>query len=146
MLISPAVVADIARVKAYATAHQLNVRDVLERVGRPDRAVGIDPGFRLVIPVGFRTVYSLEEHPGGVFHHLSMSVPEAGRFPNECALLEAAKLFGMPIDALPHPHALVWLEGNHAVNVLVPVNPETMPNGAMPHPNLHGQKPRDGVG
>lgn len=127
LIVDKRVVADVARLKAYAQAHPLNAHDLFRAVGKPERGIGNDPNFRLIIPVGFRVVYSLEEQPKlGLCHHLSVSVNELGKYPNEFAVLEIARLFGLPLktveDLKDGKLCHVWLEDEvQAVNVLAPL-------------------------
>lgn len=57
--------------------------------------IGDDPDFRLFLPMGFRVVFSIEEHPGGTMKHLSISVRKKGRWPSPEAVDMIAKEFGI---------------------------------------------------
>lgn len=117
---------EIARVKANAETHKRSLHDLFAILGgrRQTTPPGDDPAFRVLIPFGFKAVYTIEQHPNpqGWCHHLSVSIGAEDRYPHEAAVLEIAKEFGMLIDALPSPNAHVYLEKEfQAVNVLVPL-------------------------
>ena len=136
LIIDGRVMKEIARVKAHAEVHRQSVHDLMAVLGGRRGPVGDDPGFRTIIPVGFRVVYSQEQQPThGLCHHLSVSVmnpidPDR-TWPHEVAVLEIAKAFGLPISSIPFPNGNVMLdEDNKAVNLIVPVlssSPQSSP-------------------
>jgi hypothetical protein len=117
--------AAIAKVIAYAEAHPIAFetlraghvtdRDVLQLKDRK-------PGFErpesasVIIPVGYRAAFSIEDQPCGLCRHLSVSVERKGMMPSIPAVELIAEAFGMThFDSR-------WLEefepGQHAVNVV----------------------------
>lgn len=85
-------------------------------------------GFNMETIFGYRVVYSIEEHPykaGGIAlcRHLSMSVDEPGKLPNEYAIQEIMGLIGFKNKL---KQCKVWLEdympGHKAVNVVEIIN------------------------
>lgn len=131
MILDDAVNARIAEIKAYAREHIVQLRDVVRMMGDKEMAVGNDPGFRLIIPIGYRTVFSYEWQSIGLCAHLSMSVdmperPAKKVLPNEIAVEFVMDAFGMgkPSDAI-----CIWVEdiddgGLGAINVLSKVKEE----------------------
>lgn len=86
--------ANIARVVAYADQHRFTLIDIMHLMGHPEKAPGHTPGFVVVVPVGFRCVFTLEQQPPGMMRHLSVSVMEKERAPNPVALDVLLPLFG----------------------------------------------------
>jgi hypothetical protein len=89
------------RVKAYAKKHIMDLHEILRRMGpeemREELAVGNDPNYRLILPFGYRCVYSQERQMMGLCAHLSVSVEDEAptAMPNPVAVEEILKLFGM---------------------------------------------------
>lgn len=108
----------IKQVIEYAKKHPHNVEIIRKRM-TGDYPVPIDyEGFTCVIPMDFKCVYTIEEHPHGWSHHLSVSVPEPTKLPN----IEAVKMLMREFEmTTPIKECHVWLEDcefNRAVNVL----------------------------
>lgn len=57
--------------------------------------IGNNKLYSIEIQVGFRVVFSIEEHPGGWFKHLSISVRGKGNWPNMNAVEAIANEFGI---------------------------------------------------
>lgn len=126
---TPLIINDAVRVRAqevvaYARANRQNIHDMHRMVGQAQAGIltplGDDPKRQLHIPMGFVLVYSIEQHPGGWMHHVSMSSVTKGRAPLPQSIdlaLEAMGLFVRMKDS-----AAVWFEdlsdGQKAVNVL----------------------------
>lgn len=115
----------IAKVKAYAQEHIQSLTNIITDMNNPDRAAGNDRNLRIVLPFGYRVVYSLEQQVPGLMAHLSVSVdsrPDNGvlALPHPIAINEILKAFGMqPLDS----EVMTWQEeikdgGGAAVNVL----------------------------
>jgi hypothetical protein len=85
-----------------------------------------------VLPVNFRIVYSLEEHPCGWCHHISVSGGAKGKVPSIAMVKMVMKEIGFKGD-LKDQHS-VWMEdldnGEKAVNILGPTCNEHQPNKA----------------
>jgi hypothetical protein len=124
LVINEAVKADVNRVKEYAHANPVRIASVVRTAGGSRPPVGDNKEHACVLPMGYRCVFSIEEQPMGFCRHLSVSVPEKGKAPNENAVLELMKLFGFKATAYG-PGVMVWLEDISndfkAVNVLEPL-------------------------
>lgn len=83
----------IKRVIEHARAHPVPLARMREIAEGKVKAVGYDRRFACEIPVGYRTVYSIEEHPGGWMRHISISVP-GGKLPHPAAVAEIMREFG----------------------------------------------------
>jgi hypothetical protein len=106
MNVRPLVISDneraaAERIKAYAKEHVMSLHEIFRRMGPEERreelAVGNDPNFAVIIPFGYRCVYSQERQPFGLAAHLSVSVEDEAptAMPNPVAVEEILKLFGM---------------------------------------------------
>lgn len=87
--------AEVQRVLRHAEA---NVMSWAELQGRATGAIktplGADPAFRCVIPMGYGCVFCFEMQRAIKLRYLSVSVDTPGKYPNEVAMEEIAKLFG----------------------------------------------------
>jgi hypothetical protein len=78
---------------AQVVAHALEPENYYEP-GLSPQPPGDDPRY-IVLLNTFRCVFSITKAPDGrLFRHLSISVPTPGKYPNEFAVLEIARLFG----------------------------------------------------
>jgi hypothetical protein len=80
-------VAELKRIKEYAEAHVYTVADMYLRKQGTLQAPGDLNAFKCMIPVGFKVVFSLEQHPqqDGSYvlaRHLSVSVARHKRVPS----------------------------------------------------------------
>jgi hypothetical protein len=86
-----------------------------ERQGLPSRP----PSQEVLLPIGFRVCFSIEEQPAGLVRHLSISVDNPGKILTAIAVMMIAKEFGF--SEFPLQQGRVWVEefapGEHAVNV-----------------------------
>lgn len=81
----------------------------------------------LLIDFGFRVVYSIEEQPdANVYHHLSVSIDNPGKFPNKGLLIMLMEAFdiGKCLDSCKS----VWIEGD-SVNILKLWDPYKLKGG-----------------
>jgi hypothetical protein len=126
LVINEEVRAHVARIKEYAGEHAMNIFELFRMVGEK-KAVGDDLNLRIVIPFGYRVIYSQEQQSVGLCDHISISVdleekPEKPVLPNAYAVAEICQLFEMaPLDE----SITIWVEeiqdgGLGAVNVLSP--------------------------
>lgn len=126
LVVTSSVMEQVEAVKRYAERNIYTVADMAKAIAC-GLTVGDDEGFRLIIPVGYRIVYSQEEQtfvPNGkppeirVCHHISVSVDGDGNYPNELAVEEICKLFGADFSK----RLLGYLEEeSESVNVIIPV-------------------------
>lgn len=89
--------AEIARVKAHAEANFITFDEMKAKAEAevPPPAIGDDPNFSCQLKFGYRVTFSVEKQPMGWCHHISVSVDEKGKYPNEAAVTTIMKEFGM---------------------------------------------------
>jgi hypothetical protein len=99
----PLVIDDVQlrALREYAEAHKINSDEMKLMVEGKAAFVGDRPGHSLDMPVGFRVVYSIEEHPQedgktAWIRHMSMSQARPDRDPNIIALQMVATALGFP--------------------------------------------------
>lgn len=122
----------VATLREFAESRTLSTQDIYAIQHGRKPPPGDDPNYATIIPLGFRVVFTVEQHPFGWAEHLSVSVPDArpGSGPNEVIVNQIAQLFGFP----PLPVILERIkagqpyliapedlgDGRIAVNVVVP--------------------------
>lgn len=94
--------------------------DDLKKIQQGGTAVGDQDGFTVEIPFGFRVVYSIEQHPIGWCHHISISVDRIGSYPHEQAALEIIKLYGIDCE-YGHWNAFWVDEESQSVNFVMKI-------------------------
>lgn len=118
MSIRPLVVDDktkseIARVIDFATKNKYPIAVMMERMKG-----GLSPGdldwYTCFIQVGYKCVYTVEEHPMGWAHHLSVSIDAPGKCPAVQAVQFLMKEFGIETEM---DKCYVYMEGE-AVNII----------------------------
>jgi hypothetical protein len=128
LIITDDIRAAIAKMVAHAEAHPIpwsvmqagaiRVDLLSTELKLADRPAGFErpASEHLLIPMGYRMAFSVEEQPAGFCHHLSVSVDAPGRLPSIPAVQEISDLCG-----IKQWHE-VWLEefgpGHNAVNIL----------------------------
>lgn len=122
LCITPAVRADIERVKKHASE---NITD-LSKLSRGDAAPGgLDPKFTIDIPFDYCATYTEEKQKGDILcRHLSVSVSAAGRVPNHAAMDMLMEEFGFINRST---QVVLWTEKfgdntQHAINVVEPIS------------------------
>jgi hypothetical protein len=109
----------IASLVAYAEKNPVSMDELLDTVNKQAKPVGDFSQHTLNLPFGYRIVYSIEEQPKGKIRHLSMSVNEDEKLPNEFVVREVMKLIGFKNEL---ENCMVKLENispkRQAVNVL----------------------------
>jgi hypothetical protein len=125
---------DIARMKEWAMRKDNiitleRLKAMMKEEGPMGQPIGDDPRHKMVIPLGYMVVYSVEEQPMGLTHHISISVaPDSDPkntepMPNVYALDVILNAFGLP----GHDKAMItWLEDfgagtTKAVNLVYPM-------------------------
>ena len=119
LIINESVRAEIKRVKEYAEDHKYNIHHLHRVMKGRERPAGEDPGHCLTIPIGFRVVYSIEQHPVGWCHHWSVSAPDPGRAiskPGLRMILDDFEFVGREPD---YTHAEQIGPNHIALNVLI---------------------------
>ena len=79
---------------AYAENNPLTMDDLLDTYNKQLAPVGDMSGHVVNLPFGFRVVYSIEQQVKGDVRHLSISVDDEGKLPNDVAVREVMKLIG----------------------------------------------------
>lgn len=115
--------AEIKRVKAFALANRRNLHAMMRTMNGQD-IPGDDQNYRAEFFDGWKVVYTVEQHPGGWFHHFSASIiPRKSKqlYPHPLSVDELLKQFSLP-SAEKKSHG--WIEdipdGSKAVNLLFP--------------------------
>jgi hypothetical protein len=120
---------EIFRVMEYAWKHIIPVGELAKSGKLPD-PVGDTMDHVVIIPVGFRVVFSIENQGNekimgkqtyGKCRHLSMSCEKKGRLPTPIALDMVIEEFGF---INPLYHCAMWVEKSEvdSINVLEPVD------------------------
>lgn len=129
LLVDDEVKAAIKQVVDYAEQHRIDIIE-LKRLIEEKTFVGDDPLRSLIIPYGFRCVFSIEEQSFGWTRHLSVSVvnvdgerysQKKGRFPNERAVRMIMDEFGM---TKPFESCHIYLDEakvNGSINIIEPM-------------------------
>jgi hypothetical protein len=110
--------ARIASLKAHAERNIISLAE-MKKLIETGNVIGDDDANSIDLFHGFRVVYSLEEHPMGLCHHISISVDTPGKLPNEFAVQAIMDEFGFPLK-LRQCHA--GIDGP-AIGVICPVKP-----------------------
>lgn len=108
----------IAALKLHASKNVVSL-DELKKLIETGNVLGDDESNSINLHHGYRVVYTLEEHPMGLCHHISISVDTPNKLPNEHAVQAIMDEFGFPLKL---PECLTALDGP-AVGVLCPVKP-----------------------
>jgi len=116
LIIDEQVLGFIKRVSDHAEANRIdfqNMKAIAESIQKP---VGDNDNYVCYLPVGFRVVYSIEEHPLGWCRHLSVSVDTVGKMPSIPAVEMIMREFGF--TGTINDQLNVWVEKERAINVL----------------------------
>jgi hypothetical protein len=121
-LIDNEIVAKVEILKKYANEHPFTKEAMEELMNGTGKCVGDDVNFRMVIPVDYRIVYSIEHQPFGPARHISMSVSGKGNWPNLMAVNEILALFDFKVRVgVPSPDLIVTMWQDHlteSINVV----------------------------
>lgn len=105
----------LAVLRKYAEDHPYSASDMLDLMNGEIKAAGNQKEFQCEIPVGFKIVFTIEGQPPGPARHLSISVPEKGRFPSPEACEWVMEMLGFKNK---FNGCRVWIEEEIAVNIL----------------------------
>lgn len=109
----------INRMVAHAETHIFTMDDLLDIYNKQGTIAGDMEEFTVVLPFGYRIVFSIEVQNPGKMRHLSMSVDEDGKLPNPVAVQEIMKATGFTNEL---ENCLVKLEDisptRQAINVM----------------------------
>lgn len=104
---------------AHAEKNPFSMDDLLDLMNKQGKPAGDFDEFSLDLPFGYRIVYSIEQQPPGDVRHLSISVSEDGKLPNDIVVREVMKLIGFDNEL---ENCMVRLEdispNRQAINVL----------------------------
>jgi hypothetical protein len=118
LLIDDATRTKLEQVKAHAAANPFSIDDMRELMTGRQVPAGDREGFSFEIPVGFRVVYTVEDHPSGRFKHISISVDDPKVAPSPEAVKYIMKEMGFEFSL---EQCKVYIEEPiPAVNVLEP--------------------------
>ena len=106
---------EIQRVKSYAEKNRYTSARMQSLLKKEELPCGDNPNHVGKIDMGFRFVYSVEEHPCGWCHHLSVSVDDPLKAPNRQSVELIRQEFGMNA---PWNECYAYLEENRIVNVI----------------------------
>jgi hypothetical protein len=99
--------------KEYANLHPFSMDDLLDMMNGQEPVVGDRPEHVIMIPYGYRVVYSIEDQPVGRIKHISVSVDDSKALPSIPALAEIAGLFGFDPSLQQHQISIQGPEGGH---------------------------------
>lgn len=86
---------DIAKVKAYAEDHKIDLTELRGIASMDAPAPGLDTNFVCAIPVGYLVAFTIEQHPGGWARHISVSSEKRGTVPHPTVVEMVMEEFGM---------------------------------------------------
>jgi transposase len=108
---------EIYELRHFAENNRISLAKRSAMVAQKIKAIGDDPRYRREIPVKVRICFSIEEHPGGWFRHLSVSIAHA-KPPNPEIVRTIMKEIGFLGELST---CQVYMEGGCAVNVIEPI-------------------------
>lgn len=95
LIINDETKAEVQRVLRHAEANAMSWAELQARAtGAITTALGSDPAFRCVLPMGYVCVFCFEMQRAVKMRYLSVSVADSGKWPNELAVDQIAQLFG----------------------------------------------------
>lgn len=127
LVLGPAERAEIAKVKAYAEAHVLDMPtlaaasegfDPEDPSTRTDDTVIRDFGFKCVLPHEISVVFTMEEQPEGLMRHLSVALMVGGNLPNPHVVRMLMSAFGFQGVVADYAYLETFQPGHTAINVL----------------------------
>lgn len=124
MKLRPFIVDDQVRealdnLQIHAMANIFSLGELFKIQAGTSPPAGALPGFSVILHFGYRVVFSIEDHPGGRYRHMSMSVNEKGVLPNPLVILEVMELLGFKAKSLKDPALMVDnITEKHAISVI----------------------------
>lgn len=128
--------AALAALKKHGEKRFIILAEMRRIVSGQAASVGDRNGYSLDMEVGYRVVFSVEEHPqkdGSTvwLRHMSISQVQSGRAPNQLTLGLVGKELGFPMNEKAHTlnyeKCQIWLENKDMVNAVCEVE---KPNGS----------------
>lgn len=123
----PLVVDDnkLAALREFAEANPIPVDEMRRIAAGEAPCVGEREGYGLNLDLGYRLVFTVEEHPqrsGGTkwLRHMSMSLSAPGRAPNQFSLGMIGESLGFPVKngELDYEKCRMWDEGEGVINAV----------------------------
>lgn len=106
----------LENLRQYAEAHPFSKTDVIDMSIHARPVPGQLPEYTLYQHLNFKIVFAIEEHPSGMFRHLSVSIQQPGkRVPSPEAVQEIMKALGFTTK-LEECH--VFWEDEKAINIM----------------------------
>ena len=103
----------------HAERNPFSMDDLLDVYNKAEKPAGDFSEFTLMLPFGYKVVYSIEKQVKGDVRHFSMSVDADGKLPNEMVVRECLKMLGFKNEL---ENCIVRLEDyapkRQAINVL----------------------------
>jgi hypothetical protein len=119
LLIDSDITDQINSLVAYAEKNIIPMDYLLDQKNGEENPPGDFEEYTRHLPFGYRIVFTIEDQPAGKIRHLSMSVDEDEKLPNEHAVQEIMKLIGFHNPLLK---CMVKLENispaRQAINIL----------------------------
>lgn len=94
LIIDESVRESIGSLLTYAEKNPITMDYLLDQKNGEERPPGDFQEYTRILPFGYRVVFTLELQPAGKVRHLSISVDEDGKLPNEIAVQEIMTLIG----------------------------------------------------
>src|SRR5690348_14897211 len=91
--------AGIERVKAFANMRRFSIQDIQRIIDGKAPAPGDDENYRVEFFHGWKVVYTIEQQPLGLVHHISISVQPVNPknpYPHPAAVEMILQEFGLP--------------------------------------------------
>ena len=124
LIINDDIKENIAALVANAEMHPVTVDDMLDLKNGEKKPVGDNWCHTLLLPFGYRIVFSIENWPRGKQRHMSMSVDEDKKLPNMEAVKEIMRLIGYRSEL---EKCYVYLEdiapNRKAINIIERIKP-----------------------
>jgi hypothetical protein len=105
----------------FAEQNPVTLQTMMEIMDGVASPAGSFAKFRIDILIGYRVVFTVEEHPGGWMKHISISINDAEKLPGFPAIDMILEEFGMGTLQNALEQKLVYLEETitpKAVNIL----------------------------
>jgi hypothetical protein len=126
LVIGPEEKEDIKQLITYAENNVIKLDRLKAMVAKQAPPVGDLPGYRMILPNGYRVVYSVEEQPSGLFRHISISLKNGSPPPPAIDMIIAEFGFKTKLEngrVRSGPVSQLWLEGT-ALNLLEKIEAE----------------------
>lgn len=103
LILNPETREKISALKEHAEANIVPFSVMKERAeayakGSDHPGDGYNDEFTIEIPECYRVTYTQEEHPMGLCHHISVSIPDKGKHPSMNAFAALCMAFGFYYD------------------------------------------------